>query len=264
MEQTIICFGEALIWLCVYLFIIFFGKRFARLRDFRENMIKSFRAPLGITLICYLGYFVGTLNPEYLLNIPTAVIVFCVSSLGITLAQSINGFEPLPVTAGIAARKKPVSKVLLAVLFSMLIVALDFIIRNLGFGLCLNIFHESNETSQAIQMMPRQNKLLSFFMLLSGAGIVEEGKYRLLFLTFFWKVTKKPWLALIISSLCFGLYHLTPLNSMYQVYWQFPVAQVVGAFLSGLIFGFFYMKRGFETSVLGHTLSDWLGVLFSA
>lgn len=155
-----------------------------------------------------------------------------------------------------------VKKILLTILFSLSIVLLDFFISNLSFSLCLSIFHESNKTAHAMQMLPGANKWLSFFVLLAGAGIAEEGMFRLFLLTFFWKITKRPWLSLIISSLCFGLYHLTPMNQMYQVYWQFPVAQVVSVFLSGLIFGFFYIKRGFETSVLGHTFCDWISVLF--
>lgn len=96
-EQIIIEFGFPLIFLCIYLLIIIFGKKSARLKTFRDNLIRDFKAPLVITLISYLGYSIGTLKPQYLLNIPSVVLIFCMSSLGITMAKSIKGFDPLPV-----------------------------------------------------------------------------------------------------------------------------------------------------------------------
>ncbi|MBX4262222.1 CPBP family intramembrane metalloprotease (plasmid) [Clostridium estertheticum] len=261
-EQIIIAYGFRLIVLCIYLSIVIFGKKSARLKIFRNNMLSGFKAPLVIALISYFGYFIGTLNPKDLLGISSAVEIFCMSSFGITVAKSIKGFDPLPVSSSIINRNKVVKKILLTVIFSLSIVLVNIFVSNFSFSLCASIFHESDKTAQAMQMIPGANKWLSFFVLLSGAGIFEEGMFRLFLLTFFWKITKRPWLSLVISSLCFGLYHLTPLNQMYQVYWQFPVAQVVSVFLSGLIFGFFYIKRGFETSVLGHTLCDWIGVVF--
>jgi membrane protease YdiL (CAAX protease family) len=261
LQKAVVNYGIPIVWLAIYLIIVVAGRKIDCIQAFRERMLKNFKAPLTIALICYFGYFLGTLNIKYLLNIPALVEIFCVSSFGLTLAESINGYEPLPVIKSIAMRKSPSKKIVFAVLFSLLIVVINFIISNIGFNMCLSIFHESNKTVQAMQMVPGKNKWLSFFTLLAGAGIFEEAVYRLFILTFCWKLFKRPWLALILSSLCFGLYHLTPMNSLYQVYWQFPIAQVVGAFLSGLIFGFFYIKRGFETSVLGHTLSDWLSVV---
>lgn len=261
-NQIIIQYGFTLILLCIYLFIIIFGKKSAKLKIFRNNMLSGFKAPLVIALISYFGYFIGTLNPKDLLGVSNAVKIFCMSSFGITMAKNIKDFDPLPVSSSIINREKALKKILLTVLFSLSIVLLNIFISNFSFNLCASIFHESDKTAQAIQIIPGANKWLSFFVLLSGAGIFEEGMFRLFLLTFFWKITKKPWLSLILSSLCFGLYHLTPLNQLYQVYWQFPVAQVVSVFFSGLIFGFFYIKRGFETSVLGHTLYDWIAVMF--
>jgi hypothetical protein len=50
---------------------------------------------------------------------------------------------------------------------------------------------------------------------------------------------------------------------MYRVYWQYPLTQLTTVFLSGIALGFFYKKRGLETVVLGHTLSDYIGVLLT-
>ena len=40
-----------------------------------------------------------------------------------------------------------------------------------------------------------------------------------------------------------------PLSAMYKVFWQFPKSQFVGTSLAGMIFGYFYMKREYETGV---------------
>ncbi|HEX3017329.1 MAG TPA: CPBP family intramembrane glutamic endopeptidase [Caproicibacter sp.] len=262
MAETIILYMVTLIPLVVYLAVALFGQKSKHLKTFRESMLKNYRPALIISLIFYLGPFIGTLNPQKLWNIPAAADIFCISSFGLAMAKSIAGCEPLPVTDSIIKREKVLKKVMLTVAFSLIIVLVSGIIGSFGFNLCLSVFHEPDKRAQAMQMLPYKNKWLSFFTLLAGAGIAEEATYRLFFLTLFWKLLKNPWFALVLSSLCFSLYHLTPLDTMYQVYWQFPIAQVIGVFLSSLIFGFFYIKRGFETCVLGHTLLDWTSVIF--
>jgi len=109
-------------------------------------------------------------------------------------------------------------------------------------------------------MLP-SNKWLTFFLLLSGAGIAEETTYRLLSLSLFWKITKRRWLAVFMSALLFGAYHLSPLNGMYRIFWQFPISQFLASMLIGLVWGWLFVKRGYETAVLGHTLSDWLPLM---
>jgi len=109
-------------------------------------------------------------------------------------------------------------------------------------------------------MLP-QNKWLVFFTLLSGAGIAEEAVYRLIFLSIFWRLTHNRWSAIILSSLLFGAYHLTPLSAMYKVFWQYPISQFVAASLVGIILGYFYIKRGYETAVIGHTFADWIPMM---
>lgn len=265
MEQKIWSITFALIWPIIYLGIIIFGKKSSRLKNFRDAMIKGYKAPLAITLIYYLGAFLGTLNPICLLSNITGVIDnFCLSSLGLTMAQSINGFEPLPAVTAVKNKKKIASTILSTLIFALLLMVLDIFIGIFTSYFFPIIFHETVNTAQAVQSIPGANIWLSFFVLLSGAGIAEEGIFRLFLLTFFWKITKRPWIAIIISSLCFGLYHLTPIDSLYQVFWQYPLTQVASVFVSGLLYGFFYVKKGFGTNVLGHTFSDWFAVLYIA
>ena len=80
-------------------------------------------------------------------------------------------------------------------------------------------------------------------------------------LSLIWKVTGKSWLGVLLSSLIFGAYHLTPLTGMYLTFRQFPISQFIASTLIGLVWGFLFIKRGFGTAVLGHTLSDWLPLM---
>lgn len=249
-------------WACAYLAFVFAGRRAPGARRFREALLQSRKPALALALIFYFGAFLGTFEPKYLLNVPETVLIFCVASFGLALAKPIEGFEPLRVTAAVARRQKPAREILLALAFALLLVLFNIVISNSGiFGLCLRVFHETNGEAAAMQAIPGANRALAFFTLLAGAGVAEEVVYRLFFLTLFLRLLKKPWAAVALSAVCFGLYHLTPMDSLYRTYWEFPVAQAVSAALSGLAFGFVYEKRGLESSVLGHTLTDWLGVL---
>jgi hypothetical protein len=52
---------------------------------------------------------------------------------------------------------------------------------------------------------------------------------------------------------------------MYRIFWQFPVSQFLASTLIGAVWGYAFVRRGYETAVLGHTLSDWIPfMLFSA
>lgn len=249
-------------WACAWLAFVLGGRRAPRARRFRAALLQNWKPALVLALLFYAGPLLGTLQPKYLLNLPQTVLIFCAASFGLALAKPIEGFEPLRATAAVARRKKPVRELLLALLFALLLVAANILIGSSGiFGLCLRVFHETNGSAAAAQAIPGANRALSFFTLLAGAGVAEEVVYRLFFLTLFLRLLKKPWAAVVLSSVCFGLYHITPLDSLYRIYWQFPVAQAVSAALSGLAFGIVYYKRGLESSVLGHTLTDWLGVL---
>ena len=98
-------------------------------------------------------------------------------------------------------------------------------------------------------------------MLLGGAGIAEETPFRLVLLTLIWLLTGRRNLAILVSALLFGGYHLTPLNGMYQTFLQFPLSQFLASTLIGVVWGLLYVKRGYGTAVLAHTLSNWLPFL---
>jgi membrane protease YdiL (CAAX protease family) len=51
---------------------------------------------------------------------------------------------------------------------------------------------------------------------------------------------------------------------MYAIFWQFPVSQFLATTLIGIIWGIVYVRRGYEASVLAHTLSDWVPLMLFA
>jgi membrane protease YdiL (CAAX protease family) len=102
------------------------------------------------------------------------------------------------------------------------------------------------------------SKWMVFFQLLAGASMLEETPFRLLILSFVWWVTGKQWLAILLSAVIFGAYHLSPLDSFYLTFWQHPMTEFLSKAFVGILWGWVYTWRGYETGVLSHTLSDWL------
>jgi membrane protease YdiL (CAAX protease family) len=131
------------------------------------------------------------------------------------------------------------------------------LIGTIGLDVGQQIFGETDFTPLAMGTFPT-NKWSVFFMLLGGAGIAEESSFRLVRLSLFWKLTKKRKFSILLSALFFGAYHITPLNGMYQIFLQYPISQFMGSAFIGIVWGYLFVKRGYETTVLSHTLSDWL------
>ena len=48
---------------------------------------------------------------------------------------------------------------------------------------------------------------------------------------------------------------------MYLTFWKYPLSQFLASSLIGLVWGYAYARRGYETAVLSHTLSDWVPIL---
>ncbi len=70
-------------------------------------------------------------------------------------------------------------------------------------------------------------------------------------------------MAILLSAAAFGAYHLTPIDSLYLTFWQYPLRQFFSSFFAGIVLGYVYVRRGYETAVLGHTLTDWLPLLLA-
>jgi membrane protease YdiL (CAAX protease family) len=246
-------------WLIIVLVILIAGQFHPAIRGFRKQMLVQWKPALVIAGLFVLG--MGTGGRGFL-N-PYAIAIFCQALIGLAIASSIEGYEPLPVTSAVVRRKNILRQVILAITISVLVIVPALLIGTIGLDIGRQIFGETNYTREAANTLP-PNKWLTFFLLLSGSGIAEETPYRLVLLSFIWKVTKRKWLAIVLSALVFGAYHLTPLSGMYLIFRQFPVSQFLASTLIGLVWGYLFIKRGYETTVLGHTFSNWLPmVIFS-
>jgi membrane protease YdiL (CAAX protease family) len=190
-----------------------------------------------------------------------AVSVFAQALLGLAAARGIAGFEPLPVWRAIKERRGVWRAVLLLVVIGIVAGAVGLFVGSVGMSVGREVFNETSLNEQVASEFPA-SKVQAFFLLLAGAGIAEETTYRLLAVSAVWLLFRRRWLAILLGALLFAAYHLTPLDGYYLYFWQYPVSQFLSSALIGLIWGWLYTRRGYETAVLGHTMSDTIGVVF--
>jgi membrane protease YdiL (CAAX protease family) len=246
-------------WLVIVIVILVAGRFNPAIGGFKDRMLSQWKPALAIAGIFIISMGLGGRG---FLN-PYALAIFFQALIGLAIASSIPSYEPLPVGKAVIHRHEIIKQMALMVGISILAVFPAMVIGTIGLDIGRQLFGESNYTQQATSTLTALgfNNWNVFFLLLGGAGIAEETTYRLVCLSFVWKLTRRKWLAVLISAILFGFYHLSPLSGMYRTNWQFPISQVLASILIGLVWGYLYVKRGFETAVLGHTLSDWLPML---
>ncbi len=244
-------------WAVVIVVMVVIGRYIHAISRFREHVLNYWKPALVIALLYNLSMGFGGYGWLH----PYTLAVFCQGMIGLAIASGIQGFIPLPVTHAISERRQVLRQVGIMFAVALLSVIPAILIGSLGQSIARQVFREADYTQQAISALLRTNKWLAFFTLLGGAGIAEETTFRLVCLSLVWKVTHRSWLAIVISSLLFGAYHLTPLDSMYRIFWQNPISQFIGVALSSLVMGYLFVKRGYGAAVLGHTLIDWLPMM---
>lgn len=253
-EDILILFIVPGLSLVAVLFILLAGKYVPAIGRIKERMLAHWKPAVLIVVVFIVSMRLGG---NSWLN-PYAIAVFCQAWIGLAIASSIFGFDALPVAHAITERKKIAVEFTLLFGIALAAAIYGIIIGSVGMSIGKNIFGEISYTQQAQSALPTTNKWLVFFSLLGGAGIAEETTYRLVILSLVWKLTNHKWLAIVVSALAFGAYHLSPLNQMYLIFWKFPISQFTASVLIALMNGYVFTKRGFGTTVLAHTLSDWL------
>jgi membrane protease YdiL (CAAX protease family) len=246
-------------WILLVTFIVAVGQRSRRLCSFRAMMVAQWKPALANALVFLVGMALGGRG---LLN-PYAIAIFCQTLIGLALARSIFGFEPFPVARPIRRQERPWRNVVLMLTVSLVMVVPILFIGSVGLSMGAQIFGETIRTDEAMEAF-RANPVSIFFLLLSGAGIAEETPYRLVLLSLFWRWTRRRWLAVLMSAAMFGAYHLTPLDGLYRTFWRFPASQFLASSLIGILLGYVYVKRGYESAVLSHTFGDWIPFLLFA
>jgi membrane protease YdiL (CAAX protease family) len=248
--------AATLFWGLAVVFILVCGQFLESLKSFKAQMILQWKPALIIAISYLLSQWIGggTLLNFYVITI------FCQALLGLTFTSSIHDFDTLPIIRPLNRKEQLWKSIFWMIFYAMVLMPITMALGNLGTSIGTTIFNETIQTGQALEMLPA-NKWSLFFVFFSGAGLAEETAYRLLFLSFFWYFTRRRWLAILLSALLFGLYHLSPLDQMYATFWQFPISQVLSTTFIGLVWGFIYSRRGFETAVLSHTLHNWLPII---
>ncbi len=247
------------LWISAVAVILVAGQRWLRLRSFRDRMVAQWRPALAIAILFVLGMGLGGRG---FFN-PYGLAVFCQALIGLTLASDIAGSEPLSVTQAVIRREGILRRIAAMVAIAFLMVPVIVAVGSVGMSVARQVFGEASHTAEAMGMLP-QNKVSVFFLLLAGAGIAEETVYRLVCLSLVWRLTGRRGIAIFISSLLFAAYHLSPLDGMYRVFWQFPISQFLASGVIGMVLGYAYTKQGYETAVLSHTLSDWIPFILFA
>jgi hypothetical protein len=245
-----------LFWILLAGAILLFGKRIPHLADFRQCMLQQWKPALAISLLYLLGTILGgrgALNPY-------ALAIFCEAMIGLALARGIPALDPLPVSTAIVSRKRIPRALALALFWAVIAAAVAFVAGGVGMNIAQQIFHETNQSSQALSGFA-PGPWQAFWLFLSGAGIGEETPFRLVVVSLLWRLVKRPGWAVFLAALLFGAYHLSPFNSMYRTFLQFPDSQFLSSVVYGLVWGWLFVKRGYETVVLAHTLSDWVPML---
>ncbi len=246
----------SIFWILVVALVLILGRWSPRVRGFRDTMVTQWKSALAIAILFLVGMGLGGRG---IFN-PYAIAVFCQALLGLAVARGVPGYEPLPVAQAIRQRELALRTVGLLVGIALLMVVPTLVIGSLGLSIGAQVFGETIRTDEAMETIEATAGSI-FFLLLSGAGIAEETTYRLVFLSLFWRLARRRWLAILLSSAMFGAYHLTPLDGLYRTFLQFPASQFLASSLVGGVLGYVYVRRGYETAVLGHTFGDWIPFL---
>lgn len=258
-ESVMVSRAFALLWVFVSSVVFVAGRWWAGAYEFREKMLEQWKPALVIALLHALGAGFG----GYGFLQVSSIGYFCQAMIGLALARSIHGFEPLPVSQAVVHRKNRTEHLYLMLVASLAVVVAALFVNGVLGGLLPQLFGETISRSAGFGSLFPENAWQSFLLLLAGAGISEETTYRLLFLPLFWRLTRRPWVAIVLSSLLFGAYHLSPLDALYRQFWERPLTIFTLSAAMGVLMGTVYIKRGYETAVLGHTLGDWAGLLLS-
>ena len=250
---------SSLVWVLILGTLLITGQWWQPARNFRSKMLRLWKPSLGITLLYALSMGIGGLG----FSSVSSIAKFCQAMIGLAIAYSIADFEPLPVTQAMVRREHRTDQIAQMLAAAVAIVFVVLVVANGLPSLLVPLFRESTGQPQGIAPLFPPNAWQSFFLLLAGAGIAEETLYRLVSVSLFWRLTHRRWLAITISALLFGAYHLSPLDAAYRQYWERPISIFITSAVMGIVMGYVYLKRGYETALLGHTLGDWVPLLLS-
>lgn len=190
-----------------------------------------------------------------------ALVLFSIAIyFGLRLAKGV-GFG-LPILEGLLkgeAQKENVKSIFWQSIGLGFLVSVLIILASVPFG-TMSVDFLKAETAVPTWM----SFLASFY-----GGIGEEILLRLFLMTFFvWLIFKfkktadgKPtvsgiWLAIILSSIIFGLGHLPITGGLAAITPVVVLRAIVLNGIAGIVFGWLYWKKGLESAMLSHFTAD--------
>ena len=236
-------------------------RKHPRLAEFWSGMAGQRQAAAILTMIYLIATVIFLTAIETNLShvlvsiVMSGAYMFCLTMLGLGFTAKITGFEPFHLRRGV----KATPGILIGIIVLFALSTLTNIL--IGQGLITLGITVPTETTSGLEFFQEFSLVQTFFALLGGAGIAEEIFFRLFVMSGLWCLLKRPSLAILISAIVFGLYHLSPLDTLYLTFWQFPIYQFITTFLFGLIAAWIYQKRGLEATILGHTLWNFAGAV---
>lgn len=230
----------------------------AKVRKISGDVFSNYKMATVVTFIYFIAATIG--SGLSFVSIIWSIGLFGYSLIGLCLANSIHNFQPFLFVQNKSMKQKFFRAFLVMIAIGVIACIAIMISSIISMGLG-GLLGETRNSDDATSLLPK-NGVKAFFALFAGAGIIEGVTYRLIVLSLLLKLFKHRFFAIVVAAAIFSLYHFTPLNMMYQMYWQIPVTQFIYVFLGGIVIGYIYALRGFETSVFSHTLADWLPFVF--
>jgi hypothetical protein len=99
--NTITFLISVVIWIVTVITIFVAEVWWLPARNFRQKMIGQWKPALGIAVLYFVAAAIGT--QDLFGPVVTTPAIFCEALIGLALAYSIPGFEPLPVIRSILA-----------------------------------------------------------------------------------------------------------------------------------------------------------------
>jgi membrane protease YdiL (CAAX protease family) len=186
-------------------------------------------------------------------------LIILLGSGGILAERGLK-IDMLPVL-----RRREPRRVVYVLVSAFFLAMLTFFWSNLFSGVVESVGQTAGEVPTdaqgAASSFDTGSPLALLVNLMIGAGLYEELLFRLGIMTLIWRLTRGWGWGLLVSALCFGIYHITPLSGISTYYAASPVSTVLTSFSMGIIMGFIYRYRGFIAAVLVNGLGDWVVIL---
>src|SRR6266487_3087598 len=116
-----------LLWVLAVIVILIAGQWWPSIRDFRDKMLRQWKPSFVVALLCMFGIIIGG---KGFLPIPS-IGIFCQAMIGLTLAYSIVGYEPLPVIQVMIHKEKRTEHICLMLVTTLAIAVVALIVSGL-------------------------------------------------------------------------------------------------------------------------------------